>query len=501
MSEVDIIADELVYVVEPVEQLQLTLYPQVTDGCSPTITAFVDQPLPCDGVLESMTSSMGADVTVRLRHRPPANASAALAHRGSFYASGTLSANASREQSPDGQGTVRHRSRRREVRRICDYPVAPPSMIITPSRTPMRSQSTDRSRPTFNASDLCQRLSDIVDVRTPDAAAATSTGGRVSRGRSVHRADAVVNSNNSNGGDVPRTFGHVTGNFGRSLSVSPRTARRQFYDDYPTTLRRPHPNMTSSSNSSAPSTLAKSRDKTFVTKRDNCSLEFCASTSPVGSSVSTLSTSSTNQLKKSKNRMSILRLPALSFFRKKSHNHAEHKSKDQLKKTKDAVDLASDCSMSSSSDVTDITQQLRHLKTYEASMEASLGCLKDKQLSRSQPLQSTNHLTTSYDALTLPNQSSSAGITAQLPPLSGVVKTPTSSSTFGSGLAARLMDPLKKRRQRVTSVGELPITSSVVMPSAKETVSVTSLAEVPSSRLISRRRRRVLSNAFMQGSL
>lgn len=37
---------------------------------------------------------------VKLRHRPPASAAAASSHRGSFYASGTLSANTSRDHSP-----------------------------------------------------------------------------------------------------------------------------------------------------------------------------------------------------------------------------------------------------------------------------------------------------------------------------------------------------------------------------------------------------------------
>lgn len=486
MSEVDVISDELVYVVEPVEQQQLTFCLQDTDTCSHALNC-VDQPLQCEGAPTSMTSSQTSEVAVRLRHRPPANASSAIAHRGSFYASGTLSANASREQSPDGQNTTRHRSRRREVRRICDYPVAPPSMIITPSRTPMRSQSSDRSRPAFNTSELLQRLSDIVDNKMPDPVV-SSTSGPVLRGRSAHRADAVNKGQavlvDRNGGDLQRTGGYLTGNFGRSLSVSPRTARRQFYDEYPTTFPRHHPAVTLPSNTKAPSRKAGIHSKTMTIKRDTCS-EFSASSSPERMNVMTVSSSSTSQLKKNKNRMSLLRLPALPFFKKKNHSNTK----------KGSVDMSSECSVSSASDVADVAQQLRQLQT---ATEAGLGSLKDKHLSRSQPLQSSNLLNASFDTLTLPHQPRCQSNAAQLPPVSGVTKTTASNASFGSGLAARLMDPLKKRRQRVTSVGELPV---AMTSSTKETVSVTSLAEAQPSHAISRSRRRVLSNAFMQGSL
>ena len=56
-------------------------------------------------------------------------------NRGSFYMSGTMSESTSRDGSPT-------RSAAFVRRQLSPYPVAPPSMIITPSRTSMRAEWT-----------------------------------------------------------------------------------------------------------------------------------------------------------------------------------------------------------------------------------------------------------------------------------------------------------------------------------------------------------------------
>jgi len=191
-----------------------------------------------------------------------------------------------------------------------------------------------------------------------------------------------------------------------------------------------------------------------------------------------------SQFKKTKNRMSFLRFPTLPFFRKKNDN-SERKS---------AVgDVTSSCSVSSTSDVNENAP----LQIVMPRTVTSFESLMDKQLSRSQPLQCSS-LVNSMDTLTSSQQCRSHGNTAQLPPMS-VGKATANSATPG-GLAARIIDPLKKRRQRVTSVGELPI---IVTSSSKEITSITSLADLQPSRDVSRgrRRRNILSSAFTQGSL
>jgi hypothetical protein len=374
MSEIDVLADEqLVYIVEPTaEPLQLVLTSNDdSDNQLMTIpaSAIITQP-------EIM--SPDCDVTVRLRQRPPATNTF---NRGSFYASGTLSVSVSRDQSPDRRyASTMDRpqsSRNRIVRRICAYPVPPPNMIITPSRTPHRSQSTDRAGALrtgrgLNTAELIQRLSDIVD------------SSESARGRSFHR---TVDSSPQ----VQVQVQSLKMFKDRSISVSPRTARRQFYDQYPTSISHCHtvPDYVMT----LPLSAASSRDQ-----RDS-------SRTPDSE---TSKSDSCGQLKKTKSRMSLLRLPALLFKKKHSSESGKYSTVD------------------------DVINSRR------------LGSTKDRQLSRSQPLQSLS-------SDTLPTVTSSTS------------RCNSSSAGGGSRLAARLIDPLKKRTRqhqqqqqlRVTSVGEL----------------------------------------------
>jgi hypothetical protein len=130
VSEVDVLADDVMYIVEPaVPVVQLELNPPA-DLTTPT---------------QSMTSSVTCDSSGAVLRRYRATPATTAANRGSFYASGTLSACASRDHSPVGGAVYGQHLLPFPVmvRRICDYPPAPPSMIITPSRTPLRCGVVD----------------------------------------------------------------------------------------------------------------------------------------------------------------------------------------------------------------------------------------------------------------------------------------------------------------------------------------------------------------------
>lgn len=216
-------------------------------------------------------------------------------NRGSVYASGTQSAYGSRDPSPDKVGLAAAAAA--GLRRISPYPVAPPSMIITPSHTPRREQSIDRGGGDLLTSDEIQRLYEKLDaIGLQNASDVIATGG--GGGGDVRRKVTMVKSasidaveggyslitpaeRNVVGGlsrlgpsptgysvathiipDVRTSVATATTSFSghvitttttsqapppgvgtkqqlhpaadkRSASVSPRTARKQFFEDYP----------------------------------------------------------------------------------------------------------------------------------------------------------------------------------------------------------------------------------------------------------------------------
>lgn len=168
---------------------------------------------------------------------PPSSSSSA--NRNSIYASGTRSAYGSRDPSPDtngrnllvgGTGIL--------LRRTSPYPNAPPSMIITPSHTPRRADSVEPDQPMTSdeIARLYERLNAIERETATDLSfAASALGGTAaaaaaadqSRGRTLTKAGGPV-------AVAPAAATTDTTVKGRSASVSPRTARRQFYEDYST---------------------------------------------------------------------------------------------------------------------------------------------------------------------------------------------------------------------------------------------------------------------------
>ena len=93
----------------------------------------------------------------------------AAAHRSSFHASGTQSAYSSRDASP---------SKGYRPRKISPYPAAPPTMIITPSHTPKRSESVERSvLSSRDMSRLYEKLGEIETVHREEAIKTERTSG------------------------------------------------------------------------------------------------------------------------------------------------------------------------------------------------------------------------------------------------------------------------------------------------------------------------------------
>ena len=196
---------------------------------------------------DSSAASSGyatADTVVRRGATSSGSASStsAASKRGSFYASGTQSAYGSRDTSPDTSG-----------RRTAAYPAVPPSMIITPSHTPRRaasveSEAGDTPLTSADILRLYEKLNAIERETEKDITLATATAMLASsaadrRGRTMARSSTVTAGADINGATQPtisdsqpsgRTAapGKLTTS-ARSASVSPRTARRQFYEDYP----------------------------------------------------------------------------------------------------------------------------------------------------------------------------------------------------------------------------------------------------------------------------
>ena len=184
---------------------------------------------------ESSSASSGyatADRPVNLRTSGSASGTG-MSNRGSFYASGTQSAYGSRDASPDLSAGPR---------RVTGYPAAPPSMIITPSHTPRRAASVDPDSDTpLTSADilrLYEKLNAIERETERDVALAAATAVLAADRRGKAAAGADDNGASSRtaakpaGGDS-QTSGTAGKTSVRSASVSPRSARRQFYDDYP----------------------------------------------------------------------------------------------------------------------------------------------------------------------------------------------------------------------------------------------------------------------------
>jgi len=195
---------------------------------------------------ESSVSSGYATVDRVVTRRGTSSGSAAsgASNRGSFYASGTQSAYGSRDASPDNGGP----------RRVTAYPAAPPSMIITPSHTPRRAASVepDAGDTPLTSADilrLYEKLNAIERETEKDITLATATAMLASsaadrRGRTMAKSSSAASGSDVNGGEARSSLhaadsqasgtsaGKLTTSM-RSASVSPRTARRQFYDEYP----------------------------------------------------------------------------------------------------------------------------------------------------------------------------------------------------------------------------------------------------------------------------
>ena len=208
---------------------------------------------------ESSSSSSGYATVNRAvgRHETSsgsASSTAGASNRGSFYASGTQSAYGSRDASPDTSG------RGEGPRRVTAYPAAPPSMIITPSHTPRRAASVepDAADTPLTSADilrLYEKLNAIERDTEKDITLATATAMLASsaadrRERMMTKSASAASGASINGGDSrasshvvqPSSDSQMSGTAGktgklttsmRSASVSPRSARRQFYDDYP----------------------------------------------------------------------------------------------------------------------------------------------------------------------------------------------------------------------------------------------------------------------------
>lgn len=200
---------------------------------------------------ESSGSSSGYATADRpvTRRAQTGSSTTGTSNRGSFYASGTQSAYGSRDTSPDPSGP----------RRVAAYPAAPPSMIITPSHTPRRAASVESEpgdTPLTSADilHLYEKLNAIEKETAKDITLATATAMLASsaadrRGRTMTKSMTVSAGSDMNGTDGrPSTHvaqassdSHASGTSGRtkltasarSASVSPRSARRQFYEDYP----------------------------------------------------------------------------------------------------------------------------------------------------------------------------------------------------------------------------------------------------------------------------
>lgn len=195
-------------------------------------------------------------------------------NRASFYASGTQSATVSRETSPERLLA--------NLKKPLRLPPAPPSMIITPSHTPGRAPSVERGQGDLTSTDmrqLYQKLSAIESEEDSRKALMKERGGHL---RVLLKSTSVDNTNletpsplptgstsrdyspmYASNSTIPSVYDDAPQsetlpasirvgalmitpgverltsyarqkrqNEKRSASVSPKTARRQFYEDY-----------------------------------------------------------------------------------------------------------------------------------------------------------------------------------------------------------------------------------------------------------------------------
>lgn len=264
MSEFDIFSagDELFRVAQPPQPTDVTpsalssTIPQSTPSSTSISMALSSattagmSPLPDTSPDQSITTG------VVLRQKRTTGTGSGI--RGSFYASGTMSACGSRETSP-----VRFVPQKRAT----PYPVPPPSMIINPAKTPMRAPSADRNGRAFSQGDvesLREKLQDVDKNVSREGLGSTEVkvenrtdAVRLEEARPLLESKVELETDVEKGGVVEyaplETAGFIrSSDFyhslnrskfdrvdrkgkaeKRSISVSPRTARRKFFDEYP----------------------------------------------------------------------------------------------------------------------------------------------------------------------------------------------------------------------------------------------------------------------------
>src|SRR6218665_3816139 len=162
MSEFDIFSagDDLFRVFQSPQPTDIT-----PSALSSTIPLSTTTPSSISAALSSATSagmpqtpdqSISTGGVVLRQRRNPGTGSGI---RGSFYASGTISACGSRDTSP---------TRFAPLKRTTPYPVPPPSMIISPSKPKLRAPSGNRGGRTFSQTEV-ELLHDMLKNVDKDA--------------------------------------------------------------------------------------------------------------------------------------------------------------------------------------------------------------------------------------------------------------------------------------------------------------------------------------------
>lgn len=222
---------------DPVEMIPRAVIPQSTPGSGSG--SYADPSTSIQGQVPLASSGI-----VVLRQRKSHASGSGV--RGSFYASGTLSASASRATSPVAPDLLPPPLR---TRRLTPYPVPPPSMIISPARTPIRASSSDRGagERTFSQGDAELLRRKLEDVETKASGRSlppeVGTGGNCPMepvGISLAEPSPALAFRRGNDfyhswsrPRMERPDGRGGKAEKRSMSVSPRTARRKFFDEYP----------------------------------------------------------------------------------------------------------------------------------------------------------------------------------------------------------------------------------------------------------------------------
>ena len=260
-SEVD---GSYTLVTRPADSLQM---PPVGSMAAPTPSPLVR---PSRSLQRALSTESGEDASALDRR-----SFRSFPSRPVTYRSGTQSACTSRDTSPE-----KHRT----PRKITPYPAAPPSMIITPSHTPRREQSVERQPPRLtsdNMRELYQKLSKIDRTDSPDNLVDTAEAKAIVKERKGSVRLLTKSMSVDSGGDVPdisagipQRYPEYTGEYKdaplsetlpaalrygglvmtpgvesltrnmrsqehtkpdtkkRSESLSPRSARKKFFEDY-----------------------------------------------------------------------------------------------------------------------------------------------------------------------------------------------------------------------------------------------------------------------------